>query len=62
MGQCMVRGNTKDLVLPPPDSEEFIFLARRVGYATEDWQAGARHLPTDIEQHRRKTREFFEGT
>ena len=27
----MVRGNTKDLVLPPPDSEEFIFLARRVG-------------------------------
>lgn len=43
-GLRMVRGNAKDLVLPPPDSEEFIFLARRVGYATDDWQAGARHL------------------
>ena len=52
MRQCMVRGNTKDLLLPQPDSEEFIFLARRIGYATDDWQAGARHLPTDIEQHR----------
>lgn len=56
----MVRGNTKDLVLPPPDSEEFIFLARRVGYATDDWQAGARHLQSGIEQHMGKTWEFFE--
>jgi len=31
-------------MLPPPDSEEFIFLARRVGYTTDDWQAVARHL------------------
>jgi glutamate-ammonia-ligase adenylyltransferase len=59
-GLRMVRGHAKDLVLPPPDSEEFIFLARRVGYQTEDWQAGARHLQTDIEEHMRKTREFFE--
>lgn len=59
-GLRMVRGNAKDLVLPPPDSEEFIFLARRVGYTTDDWQAGARHLQTDIEQHMGKTREFFE--
>ena len=44
MRQCLARGNAKDLVLPPPDSEEFIFLARRVGYTTDDWQAGARHL------------------
>ena len=29
MGQCMVRSNTKDLALPPPNSDEFIFLARR---------------------------------
>ena len=61
-GLRMVRGNAKDLVLPPPDSEEFIFLARRVGYATDDWQAGARHLQTDIEEHMGKTREFFERT
>jgi len=59
-GLRMVRGHAKDLVLPPSDSEEFIFLARRVGYTTDDWQAGARHLKTDIEEHMRKTREFFE--
>ncbi len=28
----MVRGNAKDLTVPPPDSEEFAFLARRLGY------------------------------
>lgn len=59
-GLRMVRGNAKDLVLPPPDSEEFVFLARRVGYATDDWQAGARHLQSDIEEHMGNTREFSE--
>ena len=58
----MVRGNANDPVLPPPDSEEFVFLARRVGYTTDDWQAGARHLQSDIQQHMGKTREFFEKT
>ncbi len=61
-GLRMVRGNAKDLVLPPPDSEEFIFLARRVGYTTEDWQAGARHLKSDVEEHMDKVKEFFERT
>ncbi|MCC2639938.1 MAG: putative (Glutamate-ammonia-ligase) adenylyltransferase, subunit (Modular protein) [Nitrospira sp.] len=61
-GLRMVRGNAKDLVLPPADSDEFVFLARRVGYTTDDWQAGARHLQTDIEQHMTLTREFFERT
>ena len=59
-GLRMVRGNAKDRVLPPVDSDEFIFLARRVGYTTDDWEAGARHLHTDIEQHMQQTREFFE--
>jgi glutamate-ammonia-ligase adenylyltransferase len=59
-GLRMVRGNTKDLVLPPPGSDEYIFLARRVGYQTEDWQAGARHLQTDIEEHMNQNRQFFE--
>ncbi|OQW34436.1 MAG: hypothetical protein A4E19_18425 [Nitrospira sp. SG-bin1] len=61
-GLRMVRGNAKDRVLPPVDSDEFIFLARRVGYTTDDWQAGARHLQTDITQHMKLTREFFERT
>ncbi len=58
----IVRGNAKDLVLPLADSDEFIFLARRVGYTTDDWQAGARHLQTDIEQHMAATKSFFERT
>jgi glutamate-ammonia-ligase adenylyltransferase len=61
-GLRMVRGNAKDLVLPPAGSDEFIFLSRRVGYTTDDWQAGARHLQTDIEEHMRQTRKFFEKT
>jgi len=61
-GLRMVRGNTKDLVLPPPDSEEFISLARRVGYTTEDWRAGARNLQSDIQQHTTLTKTFFEKT
>jgi glutamate-ammonia-ligase adenylyltransferase len=59
-GLRMVRGNAKDLVLPPADSDEFIFLARRVGYTTDDWQTGARHLNMDIEEHMGKVREFWE--
>ena len=58
-GLRMVRGNAKDLVLPPPDSEEFVSLARRVGYTTDDWQACARHLQIDIAHHMRATSEFF---
>jgi glutamate-ammonia-ligase adenylyltransferase len=61
-GLRIVRGNAKDLVLPPADSDEFIFLARRVGYTTDDWQAGARHLQADIEEHMALTKRFFERT
>ncbi|MCS7222159.1 MAG: glutamine synthetase adenylyltransferase [Anaerolineae bacterium] len=31
----MVRGNARDLTIPPPTSEEFAFLARRLGYGSE---------------------------
>jgi len=61
-GLRMVRGDTKDLVLPPPDSEEFVCLARRVGYTRDDWKAGARELQTDIQQHMTLTKQFFERT
>jgi glutamate-ammonia-ligase adenylyltransferase len=61
-GLRMVRGNTKDLVLPPPDSEEFVSLARRVGYTRDDWRAGARDLHSDIQQHMILTKTFFERT
>ncbi len=61
-GLRMVRGNTKDLVLPPLDSEEFVSLARRVGYTRDDWRAGARDLQSDIEQYMTLTKQFFERT
>jgi [glutamine synthetase] adenylyltransferase / [glutamine synthetase]-adenylyl-L-tyrosine phosphorylase len=46
----------------PTRLRRFIFLAPRVGYTTNDWHAGDRHLQTDIEQHLRLTRGFFERT
>jgi len=46
-------------LLPLADSDEFIFLARRVGYTTAG-KAGARHLQIDIEEHMTATRKFFE--
>ncbi len=58
-GLRMVRGNAMDLVLPPPDSEQFVCLARRVGYTTDDWRACGRHLQADIAHHMQATREFF---
>jgi glutamate-ammonia-ligase adenylyltransferase len=61
-GLRMVRGNTKDLVLPPYDSEEFVSLARRVGYTKDDWRAGAHDLQSDIEQHMTLTKQFFKRT
>ncbi|MER3423445.1 MAG: hypothetical protein C4293_09660 [Nitrospiraceae bacterium] len=58
-GLRIVRGNAKDLVLPAPDSEAFLFLARRIGYTTETWEEGAKKLESDIQSHMTRTREFF---
>lgn len=58
-GLRIVRGHAKDLVLPPRDSEAFVFLARRVGYTTETWEEGARKLDSDIHRHMDRTHEFF---
>ncbi len=60
-GLRIVRGHAKDLVLPPTDSESFLFLARRVGYISADWQEGAAKLEVDISRHMAKTRAFFEN-
>ena len=42
----IVRGNAKDLTIPRPDSEEFAFLARRLGYETD-----LSRLQSDIATH-----------
>jgi len=41
----MVRGNAKDLTVPPPNSEEFSFLARRLNYTNNQ------QLQDDLTQH-----------
>ena len=55
----IVRGNARDLLLPPADSEEFIFLARRMGYQSRDWALAASRLQRDIQRHMAATRRFF---
>ncbi len=57
-GLRIVRGNAKDLVLPPTDSEAFVFLARRVGYSAEDWRVGAQNLGQDLAEHMARVSEF----
>jgi glutamate-ammonia-ligase adenylyltransferase len=55
----IVRGNARDLILPSPDSEEFTFLARRMGYTAPRWRTAAAQLQRDIERHMTRAREFF---
>lgn len=55
----IVRGHAKDLVLPPVHSDEFVFLARRLGYITEEWRQGAARLEADIRRYMESTRELF---
>jgi glutamate-ammonia-ligase adenylyltransferase len=49
----MVRGHARDLTVPPADSEEFEFLARRLGYGND--LIGLRN---DLETHTDTVREF----
>jgi len=56
----IVRGNAHDLVLPPPQSDGMIFLARRLGFITEDWQKGAEALNKEIRRRMKRTHEIFE--
>jgi len=55
----IVRGHAKDLVLPDPRSDEFIFLARRMGYEDDDWQEGANRLAADIARHMEQARSIY---
>lgn len=55
----IVRGHAKDLVLPDTGSDEFIFLARRMGYEEADWKAGAAKLSADITRHMGEARRIF---
>ena len=58
-GLRIVRGNAKDLVLPPSDSEAFVFLARRVGYINDQWQVGAQRLKNELRTQMTHVHQFF---
>ncbi|MDD9948874.1 MAG: hypothetical protein OXU48_05015, partial [candidate division Zixibacteria bacterium] len=47
----MVRGNARDLVLPDRSSQEFLFLARRLGYEEGDGAGPDEQLRWDIERN-----------
>jgi glutamate-ammonia-ligase adenylyltransferase len=53
----IVRGHARDLVLPPIDSEEFIFLARRLSY-WGDANPPSR-LAADIAHHMRQAAHIY---
>jgi len=58
-GLRMVRGNAEDLVLPEEGSDEYKFLARRLGYHDPDWKKGARRLAREIRRHMGRVHEIF---
>jgi glutamate-ammonia-ligase adenylyltransferase len=55
----IVRGHARDLVLPPLDSEEFIFLARRMGYWGD--QRPPSRLATDITYHMEQAARIYQA-
>lgn len=55
----IVRGNAQDLILPKPQSDSMIFLARRLGFLHENWTKGALALEKEIQKRMRRTHEVF---
>jgi glutamate-ammonia-ligase adenylyltransferase len=51
----MVRGNARDLTVPPQDDEEFQFLARRLGYGND-----VSRLHSDVALHTEDVRDLAE--
>ncbi|HUK55771.1 MAG TPA: hypothetical protein VLY20_03855 [Nitrospiria bacterium] len=60
-GLRMVRGNARDLILPDVASEEFKFLARRLGYHETGWEKSAGALDRDVRRHMKAVDRFFSG-
>ncbi|MCH7504549.1 hypothetical protein IID04_02785 [PVC group bacterium] len=57
----MVRGNAKDLEIPDLASEEFIFLARNLGYVSKESQSAEDQLFKDIELTLKTTYVFYKA-
>ena len=53
----VVRGNAKDLTVPPAGTEEFAFLARRLGYSRgPDGRPARERLAADLHHHTERVR------
>jgi [glutamine synthetase] adenylyltransferase / [glutamine synthetase]-adenylyl-L-tyrosine phosphorylase len=59
-GLRMLRGSAQDLVLPVLASDEYLHLARRMGYAPEREITPAQKLHLDFEAHTAEVRAFVE--
>lgn len=55
----IVRGHAKDLILPDVRTEEFTFLARRLGYGQRDWERGRKEFEEKIQHHMSRTQQGF---
>ncbi|MDY7033310.1 MAG: glutamate-ammonia-ligase adenylyltransferase [Thermodesulfobacteriota bacterium] len=60
-GMRMLRGSAMDLFLPPVDSDEFVHLARRIGYKKEGMSEPAQQLYLDFETHTAAIRAFVKN-
>ena len=56
----MLRGSAKDLFLPPQDSDEYVHLARRMGYEPGPGQSPAQRLHVEFETRTAVVRAFVE--
>lgn len=59
-GLRMVRGQSTDLLLPEPGSEEWGLLARRLGYLGRGWADAAAALAAELERHRAAIQGLFD--
>ena len=59
-GLRMLRGSAQDLFLPAIDSDEYMHLARRAGYAPDKDMSPAQKLHVDFETHTAEVRAFVE--
>ncbi len=58
-GLRIVRGHAKDLVLPAFGSDDMTYLARRLGYMTDVWQAGARAFERELHKRMKRSHAIF---
>ncbi|WP_171189610.1 glutamine synthetase adenylyltransferase [Alienimonas chondri] len=57
----VVRGNAKDLTVPPAGTEEFAFLARRLGYTRgPDGRPARERLATEMDHHLDRVRDVVQ--